>query len=329
METRLLGLRVTNVYDIDNKTYLIRLQKPDTKVMLLIESGIRIHTTDFEWPKHIFPSSFSMKCRKHLRTRRLVSITQLGMDRILDLQFGSGEAAYHLLVELYDRGNIVLTDYEYMILNLLRFRSAEADGEDVRFAVRERYPVELAKPLSPPLDQDRISEIISGMKNGEQLKRAFASHVVCGPAVIEHCLMESGLPEGVKVGQGFDPTKDMSKLVVALAMAETFVQSSRKFSGKGYIIQKRENQVAVDGNDTPTELLIYDEFQPFLFAQHVHRPYLEFDSFDRAVDEFFSKMESQKIDLKVLHQVKQTSLITLRVSSWCIINGLIHYLWLS
>uniref|UniRef100_A0A8C4QEM1 Ribosome quality control complex subunit NEMF n=1 Tax=Eptatretus burgeri TaxID=7764 RepID=A0A8C4QEM1_EPTBU len=142
---QLLGLRVTNVYDIDNKTYLIRLQKPDTKVMLLIESGIRIHTTDFEWPKHIFPSSFSMKCRKHLRTRRLVSITQLGMDRILDLQFGSGEAAYHLLVELYDRGNIVLTDYEYMILNLLRFRSAEADGEDVRFAVRERYPVELVK----------------------------------------------------------------------------------------------------------------------------------------------------------------------------------------
>uniref|UniRef100_UPI00358FD816 ribosome quality control complex subunit NEMF isoform X2 n=1 Tax=Myxine glutinosa TaxID=7769 RepID=UPI00358FD816 len=244
-------------------------------------------------------------CRKHLRSRRLVAITQLGADRIVDLQFGSEEAAYHLLVELYDRGNIVLTDYEYMILNLLRFRSAEADGEDVRFAVRERYPVELAKPLSPPLDKDRVSEIIASMKNGEQLKRSFASHIVCGPAVIEHCLIESGLPEGVKIGQGFDPTKDMSKLVAALAMAEKFVQSIRKFSGKGYIIQKKENKVAVDGTGTSTELLTYDEFQPFLFAQHVHRPRLEFDSFDRAVDEFFSKMESQKIDLKALHQEKQ------------------------
>lgn len=28
---------------------------------------------------------------------------QLGVDRIVDLQFGSDEAAYHLIVELYDR----------------------------------------------------------------------------------------------------------------------------------------------------------------------------------------------------------------------------------
>ena len=41
--------------------------------------------------------------RKHLRARRLISVTQLGVDRVLDLQFGSGEAAYHLILELYDR----------------------------------------------------------------------------------------------------------------------------------------------------------------------------------------------------------------------------------
>jgi hypothetical protein len=28
----------------------------------------------------------------------------LGADRIVDLQFGSAEAAYHLIIELYDRG---------------------------------------------------------------------------------------------------------------------------------------------------------------------------------------------------------------------------------
>lgn len=30
-------------------------------------------------------------------------MSQLGIDRIVDLQFGSDEAAYHLIVELYDR----------------------------------------------------------------------------------------------------------------------------------------------------------------------------------------------------------------------------------
>ena len=46
---------------------------------------------------------YCFQCRKHIRSRRLVNISQLGIDRIVDLQFGSDEAAYHLIVELYDR----------------------------------------------------------------------------------------------------------------------------------------------------------------------------------------------------------------------------------
>uniref|UniRef100_A0A8C4TIE4 Ribosome quality control complex subunit NEMF n=1 Tax=Erpetoichthys calabaricus TaxID=27687 RepID=A0A8C4TIE4_ERPCA len=168
----LLGMRVNNVYDIDNKTYLIRLQKPEFKAVLLIESGVRIHTTEFEWPKNLMPSGFAMKCRKHLKTRRLVSVDQLGVDRIVDFQFGSDEAAYHLIVELYDRGNIVLTDHEYIILNLLRFRTAEA--EDVKFAVRERYPVENAKGPEPLLE---LTEILSKAQMGDQLKRILNPHL--------------------------------------------------------------------------------------------------------------------------------------------------------
>lgn len=59
--SRFVGMRVNNIYDVDNKTYLIRLQRNDEKVVLLLESGNRIHTTAFEWPKHVAPSGFSMK----------------------------------------------------------------------------------------------------------------------------------------------------------------------------------------------------------------------------------------------------------------------------
>ena len=41
--------------------------------------------------------------RKHLKGRRFEKIEQLGVDRIVDMQFGSGEAAYHVILELYDR----------------------------------------------------------------------------------------------------------------------------------------------------------------------------------------------------------------------------------
>jgi predicted ribosome quality control (RQC) complex YloA/Tae2 family protein len=65
-----------------------------------------------------------------VRNKRLECLTQLGMDRIVDMQFGCGEAAYHVILELYDRGNIVLTDCNMTILNILR---PHTEGEKVRY----------------------------------------------------------------------------------------------------------------------------------------------------------------------------------------------------
>ncbi len=56
-------------------------------------------------------------------------------------------------VHIHVQGNIILADYEYTILNLLRFRTAEA--EDVKIAVRERYPVESARPPEPLLSLEQ------------------------------------------------------------------------------------------------------------------------------------------------------------------------------
>jgi len=35
--------------------------RPDDKAVILMESGIRLHSTEFEWPKNPAPSGFSMK----------------------------------------------------------------------------------------------------------------------------------------------------------------------------------------------------------------------------------------------------------------------------
>ncbi|XP_031990906.1 ribosome quality control complex subunit NEMF isoform X1 [Hylobates moloch] len=302
LNASLLGMRVNNVYDVDNKTYLIRLQKPDFKATLLLESGIRIHTTEFEWPKNVMPSSFAMKCRKHLKSRRLVSAKQLGVDRIVDFQFGSDEAAYHLIIELYDRGNIVLTDYEYVILNILRFRTDEAD--DVKFAVRERYPLDHARAAEPLLTLERLTEIVASTAKGELLKRVLNPLLPYGPALIEHCLIENGFSGNVKVDEKLE-TKDIEKVLVSLQKAEDYMKTTSNFSGKGYIIQKREIKPSLEADKPVEDILTYEEFHPFLFSQHSQCPYIEFESFDKAVDEFYSKIEGQKIDLKALQQEKQ------------------------
>lgn len=138
--------------------------------------------------------------RKHLKNKRLEKLTQLGFDRIVDFQFGTGEAAYHIILELYDRGNIILTDYNWLILNVLR---PHTEGETVRwkivtsaksivhfyeplwcfieffyrFAVKEKYPLDRAKERPDPLSEDRLRELINTAKTGENLKKILNPHV--------------------------------------------------------------------------------------------------------------------------------------------------------
>lgn len=65
-------------------------------------------------------------------------------------------------------GNIVLTDKDYIILNVLRPHS---DGEEVRFYVREKYPVDLAKLRSGAPSEEMLREMFIKEKQGEQMKK--------------------------------------------------------------------------------------------------------------------------------------------------------------
>ncbi|KAL4721150.1 hypothetical protein ACJJTC_018207, partial [Scirpophaga incertulas] len=297
---RLIGMRVNQVYDIDNRTYVIRLQRSEEKCVLLLESGNRFHTTQFEWPKNVAPSGFTMKLRKHLKNKRLEKLTQLGIDRIVDLQFGSGEAAYHVILELYDRGNIVLTDYEWTILNVLR---PHVEGDKIRFAVKEKYPLDRAKTSYDAPPPDALKEILLKGKPGDNLKKILNPNLEFGSAIIDHVLLENGLAGNMKVSndpnKGFLMERDLDKLIIALQQAQKLLDSAKTEISKGYIIQKKEQRPNPEGGE-PTYLLANLEFHPLVFAQHKTQPLAEYETFDRAVDEFFSALEGQKIDMKTV-----------------------------
>ena len=73
--------------------------------------------------------------------------------------------AFHVFVELYDRGNIVLTDHEFKILNILRPR---VQGEE-KFLVRETYPVEGQPPRE--VDREKVIQVLASAKAGDTLKK--------------------------------------------------------------------------------------------------------------------------------------------------------------
>lgn len=291
-------MRVNNIYDIDNKTYLIRLQKSEEKCVLLLESGNRFHSTGFEWPKNVAPSGFSMKMRKHLKNKRLESLTQLGTDRIVNLQFGTGEAAYHVILELYDKGNVILTDHELTILYVLR---PHTEGDRIKFAVREKYPQDRAREAGAPT-KEQIEAIMAKAKTGDAIKKVLLPHLEYGPALLEHVLLNHGFTNASKVGKTFKIPEDLDTLMQAIQEAEKIMQEAKKSPSKGYIIQKKEERPSQSAQEF---FYSNQEFHPMLFLQHKDLPHKEFDSFNLAVDEFFSSLESQKIELRALQQERE------------------------
>lgn len=67
---------------------------------------------------------FFIKLRKHIRTRRLTNVRQLGVDRIVDFEFaGFGEGTtYHIIAEFY-ASVIYIHVFSYVKSIFMRFVS--------------------------------------------------------------------------------------------------------------------------------------------------------------------------------------------------------------
>jgi hypothetical protein len=142
---------------------------------------------------------------------------------------------------MYDRGNLVLTDWELRILNILRPRVAGEEKFLVRKytntqmhkytntlrhtgQVRETYPVELAKQELTLLDGPRLAALLAAGKETDTLKKLLMPHFDFGPSLLEHLLLEAGLPPGTKLKElEADREAAIAGLEAALAGGPAFL----------------------------------------------------------------------------------------------------------
>lgn len=95
-----------------------------------------------------------MKFRRFLRSKRIESIRQVGVERVVVISFGTEAFSNHIILELYSQGNIILTDQNYKILQCIR---SHEFNDKAKTAVGEVYPFEHAAniyleniDISPP-----------------------------------------------------------------------------------------------------------------------------------------------------------------------------------
>ena len=203
LNSKIASYRLANFYDlVQTKGFLLKFSKTESeKIYVVVESGMRLHTTKFERDKNQLPSSFTSKIRKYIRTRRLEKVQQLGIDRIVEFTFGKEEDnnTYRLICEFYAKGNITLTDKNYKILAILRAHGLE---EGVKYAIGETYPLDSRRQIDR-LTEDKLEEILKTCEQPSktQLKNFLNSQLYHGPNFALHCIVSSELKPTIKISE--------------------------------------------------------------------------------------------------------------------------------
>jgi predicted ribosome quality control (RQC) complex YloA/Tae2 family protein len=323
LSSALVSLRVSNIYDLSSRIFLFKFAKPEHREQLIIDSGFRCHLTTFARATAAAPSPFITRLRKYLRTRRVTSVSQIGTDRIIDIQFSDGQ--YHLFLEFYAGGNIVLTDNELNIIALLR--NVDEGAEHERYRLGLPYNLELRQNYGgvPPLTKDRVRAGLEKAierqsqdqstkkikrKPGDALRKALAVTITeFPPVVLDHVFEVTGFDKTVQPSEVLENEETLDKLMAVFQEAtKVLADITSAETVTGYIVSKRSKKAAAEANgDGQTEEdkakgLMYDDFHPFKPKQLENNPdnvFLEFTGFNKTVDEFFSSIEGQKLESKL------------------------------
>jgi len=123
LREKILDSRVSKIYQLDGKTLLFKLHKPDNPAFrLVLEAGRRLHLTSYVMEKPLVPPAFCMALRKHLRSAWLTNAKQYEFERVVVLSFKTKTSELQLALELFGDGNIILVDGKGKILQALTYK---------------------------------------------------------------------------------------------------------------------------------------------------------------------------------------------------------------
>lgn len=114
LKALLTGRRVDNVYQLETNLFLFKLT-PDN-ISLIIEPQRRIHTTRYELRTPQKPTQLAMEFRKHLSGKKIHDIRQVEFERTVELALGDDTDGRRLIIEIFPRGALILTDTAGKIL---------------------------------------------------------------------------------------------------------------------------------------------------------------------------------------------------------------------
>ncbi len=112
----LSGARVDKSFQPTKDIVVMRFHVPGTgRIDLVMQCGSRIHISQYPLENPTTPPTFPMLLRKRIKGGHVESVKQHNFDRVVEIRVKK-DKYYTIIVELFDKGNIILLDDENNII---------------------------------------------------------------------------------------------------------------------------------------------------------------------------------------------------------------------
>ncbi len=273
--------RIVNIYGEEN-IYLVKLwaKTSNVKPILLIEPGRRIHLTEYEHKVHEAktPPPLIQGLRKYLRGGVIEDIVQVGSDRIVALIIRSSNGVYKLIVELVPRGIIALVDDKGKIIY-------SSEYKEMRDRVIRRGEEYKPPPPPPNIIEISVDEALKLVGKGKDIVRGLVRGLGIPGELAEEALARLGIDKKTKV-------KDIDRDTLKKILDEV----------RGIIKSVEEGRIEpciVEVNGVAETVL---PFKPIVYA---NARLIEYSSFNKALDEYFTRIEREEKALKEKKEVEE------------------------
>ena len=279
LKAEILGSRVNNIYQMDAKTFTLKLHKTDKPpIRVVLEAGRRLHSTGYALENPHNPPAFCMALRKHLRGAWLVGVEQYEFERVVAFSFRTSEGTFKLILELFGEGNVILVSEKGEILQAMIYKRMR-DRNILRGTVFELPPSGGKNPFK--VSEVELADALK--KAGEvEVVRALARFLGVGGSYAEELLLRAGVDKG--------------KVCSTLTEAEvTAVFEALQSLLSPILAGKLEPCIVLDGAG------VFLDVVPFKLKRYEGFAVQAFDNFYGALDEFYVKTTSvEKAKAKIV-----------------------------
>ena len=268
----LSGARVDKSFQPTNDIVVVRFHVPGTgRIDLVMQCGSRIHTSQYPLDNPTIPPSFPMLLRKRIKGAHVESIKQHNFDRVVEIRVKKDQY-YTIIVELFDKGNIILLDDENNIIQPLKRK--QLSSRDISSKREYLFPEE--RGINPiTITEEELKDLF---RNGESdVVRTIAMNGF-GSLYSEEIVKRAN--EKVEL-EKTTPTAELTDEQISAiynALRNLF-NDLKEGSIKPQIVKKDQKEDVV-----PLDLVKYEDFEKTYYS-----------NFNEACDEFYSKKVNTSI----------------------------------